>query len=238
MGELLGQDGPNQEKAETASEKEHFIPLEGKPDHHAETPEGYEHPGEKIESVSSGDRMFAPGMLIRDRDERIAQITKVYLVKETRFVEDARTDRMTGIRRPKKLVRPRVVARYADNTEKDLDITEFEAVYATLAKKPVTEQEDFHQLINYKLREHNFVLGELVQYGYRVGRLASILSEEGKFGIIGSETPFGKPGPRFSWLVDMNEVDYIEWDEAGLIKKNPDDSLYKPTLGKVSNPNI
>lgn len=238
MGELLGSDEPNQERSETVSEKEHFIPLEGKPDHHAEAPGEYEHPGEKIESVSSGDKMLAPGMLIRDQEERIAQIIKVYLVKETRFVEDALTDRMTGIRRPKKLVRPRVVARYADNTERDLDITEFEAVYANLAEKPVTEREDFHQLINYKLREHNFVLGELVQYGYRVGRLASILPEEGKFGIIGQEASFGKSGPRFFYLVDMNEVDYLEWDEAGLIKKNPDDSLYKPTLGKTPNPDI
>ncbi len=234
MGELLGSDEPKKERTETVSDKEHFIPLEGKPGHHAEAPKGYEHPGEKIESVSSGDRMFAPGMLIRDQEGRIAQITKVYLVKETHFVEDARTDRMTGIRRPKKLVRPHIVARYADNTEKDLDTTEFEAVYANLEKKPVTEQEDFHQLTNYELREHNFVLGELVQYGYRVGRLASILSEEGKFGIIGSETSFGKSGPRFFWLVDMNEVDYLEWDEAGLIKKNLNDSLYKPTLNKTS----
>jgi hypothetical protein len=83
---------------------------------------------------------------------------------------------------------------------------------------------------NIELRGHDFQLGEVVSFGNGVGTLAGADSENRKF-LIDAPKERGKGGANFIWSVDMDEVDYIVREETGAIKRNPDKSLFKPTLG-------
>lgn len=95
--------------------------------------------------------------------------------------------------------------------------------------------EEFSALTTIDLRGRQHRLGELVSFGNGVGKLAMIIpgsSEEETFVGIVAERERGKGGPRFVWKVRASEMHYVEHDEKGAIKRNPDNTIFKPTLQK------
>ena len=197
----------------------------------AEPPVEYQQPGKKMESFDSGILGYGAGILIRDKTGQIAEITSFYMVKETRWVEK----RVAGIKGPEKKVRPRVLVRYHDGTEKDLDMEEAEGpLYLSSQQAKLTDEEKLQHPTSFEARGHRYQLGDLVSYGYRVGKLVAIFPEKDKVGLTGREGKFGQTesATEYYWLVDMNEVDYLDREENGAIKKNTDGTLYKPSLNK------
>ena len=202
--------------------------LEGKPSPIVEDTEKLQ-PGEVMTSVQNGERFYVAGMLVRDKSGQMGQVVSVELIKDDEKYEDDDP----SIRRPKKLTNPKLTVRFADETVETFGPKTAlpEPVYAKGRLKP-TEEFKLSQLM---LREHIYWLGDLVSFGNGVGKLAMIIpsgdEKETYVGII-AEAERGKGGPRFVWRVKASEIDYIEHDEKGAIKRNPNNTIFKPTLSK------
>lgn len=215
----------------------HWRKLEGSGPK-VEDPEKLKQPGVLLESTYYQSH-FAPSILCRDKEGKIFQAVKVELKELTDndevdyLILDDRESK-AKIRRPKKLVKPELTAKYADGTQTKID-EGFVAVYSH-SKQSIGENEDFYEQSHFELRNHDFKLGDLVSFGNGVGRIALIVpGENPQFGIV-AEAVRGKGGPSFLWLVNANLVDYIINNEKGAIRHYLDNTPFKPTLGNPEFP--
>ena len=181
--------------------------------------------GRLIESAGRGDSIFAPGILVRDVNGELASVVDFQMVNDkTRY---GRED--PSIRRPKKLQNPIIRITYADGRQAEIDIdTSLTAVYNSGAAR-IQENEPFYDYSHIEVRGHEFRLGELVSFGDQIGTLAAIHPEE-KIVEISARVIWGKDTARYLYQVGLDQIDYIERVDGDL-KKNPDGTIYKPSLG-------
>lgn len=204
-----------------------------------EDPEKRKQPGQVIPSVRSGERHFAVGTIVRDENDRLAQVTNFTLVEDA---DNYKWDADPSIRRPKKMKNPELSVRYQDGLEKIFLVKPgiSRPVYAD-SKIAIQENEDFFDQSHLEIRGHDFRLGEFVSFGNGAGRLALIVPNDNpQFGIV-AQKERGQGGLTDVWLVSANEVDYIVHEDDGAIRRYPDNTLYKPTLGNPEfdqNPEI
>jgi len=181
---------------------------------------------EIIESVARGaeEQTFAPGVLVRDGENRLAHIVSfVYVADTTKY---GRED--PSVRRPQKLRNPIFTIRYEDGEEATIGPAQKMAAVFFNEMAKIKEDEAFFNESHLEIRGHVFKLGELVSFGNQIGTLA-IIYGDGTIGISAREV-WGKLSPRHLYRVNIDEVDFIE-RENGDIKKNPDGTIFKPTLG-------
>lgn len=201
-----------------------------------EDSEKIKQPGIIVESVTSGGFHFGKGILIRDDEGRIAQIENTALVADEEKYE---WDRDPSVRRPRKMTNPEIEVRYADGAQ-----IKFAAkqkmpppVYKQSGKQPIQENEDFYDQSHLELRGHDFRLGEFVSFGNGAGKLALIVpGDKPQFGIIAEKVRGGEDRTMHLWMVDADQVDFVFHNEKGAIKRYPDQTLYKPTLGNPEFP--
>lgn len=216
---------PNNDASSEPIKPRHFL-LEGTPGPKIDDHEKLQ-PGEVMTSVQNGDRFYVIGLLVRDESGQMGQLVSVELVKDDEKYEDDDP----SIHRPKKMTNPKLTVRFADETVKTFGPNTRlpEPVYRG---RSLNAGEEF-KLSAILLRDHIYHLGDLVSFGNGVGKLAMIIPGEGEketyVGII-AEAERGKGGPRFVWKVKASEMDYIEHDEKGAIKRNPDNTIFKPNL--------
>lgn len=247
MGEELSPEISKKDmEIDNPEEKSHWYILEGKLDSKIEDPEKLEQPGRMVDSVPYGDRHFAKGILVRDKDGRIAIVVNAFrrIDGDTEMYHQDDYDD-PSIRHPKVYTNPELDILYADNTLKRFKAkSQFPSPVYAETSKPIHGNEDFHEYSHLEVRGHDFRLGELVSFGNGIGRLAlithkdkspklggtDILELEQKFGIVARKER-GKGGETVLWMVDVEEVDYVVHDEKGAIKRYPDKTIFKPTLG-------
>jgi hypothetical protein len=233
MGEFVDDDKKNAQFRAPETGQREYIPMEGRPGPLIEDAEKRKQPGERLETVSRGTDYYAVGMLVRDPKGRLGQVAKVELV-ETKW-RPRQQDMDPFISEPERYTKPKVTVRYADQAEKSFTQRIPSPVYKTGGRvgQFEAEREHFANFTSIELRGHHFYLGELVSFGNGVGILAAIFPAENDqevfVGIVAEEER-GKGGPRFVWRVKAAEMDFIEHDENGAIRRNADNTIYKPTL--------
>lgn len=180
--------------------------------------------GRTIEAVGRGDSFFSHGMLVRDQEGQLAHILDYRMVADnSRYGRDD-----SSIRRPQKLANPVIRIEYADGHQAEIDVTTpLDAVY----NRPVKVQEDdpFYDYAHLEERGHDFQLGELVSFGDQIGALAAIYPDE-RMVEISARVIWGQDTARYLYQTSVDQIDYIVRDN-GDIKKNPDGTIFKPSLG-------
>lgn len=220
----------------TDSQKEgHFRIIDGSGPK-VEDPEKLKQPGEIMPSVQSSDAHYSPEMIVRDKDGRLSRVTSILLVEDT---ENYKEYDDPSIKKPSKMVNPEIDICYNDGVVVKIKVGSRlpRPVYKN-PERPVKEGEEFYEFSHLELRGYDFKLGELVSFGNGVGRLALINpGESPQLGIV-AESVRGKGGTETRlWAVDANLVDYVVHNEKGAIRRYPDSTLFKPTLGNSEFPN-
>lgn len=189
------------------------------------TPEIKENPEQIIETAERGSASFAPGVLVRDKIGQLATVVSFEIVPDK--TDYPRDD--PSIRHPDKYTNPLITIQYPDGRQAQIDIdTPLTAVYDRAMPAIKAGEPGFNES-HLEIRNHDYQLGELVSFGHQIGTLAVIYPDHQTVGISAREV-WGKQTPRHLYRVDIDKIDYIERVDGDL-KKNPDGTIYKPTLG-------
>ncbi len=214
----------------------HFLDLG--PGAKIENLEKREQFGVRLETAEWGERRFATGTLGKDEKGQPFQVIAIEFQEITDEAEIAKITahgKEKGIVAQKKLADPMVTIQYADGSFRKTKKKLLASYYDKKAE--IKEGEDFYEDTHLELRSHDFKLGELVSFGDRFGKLAMIASgDQIQFGVVAETSSASKDRTAYLWLVDANLVDYIVHNEKGAIKRYPDHTLFKPTLGNPDFP--
>lgn len=179
-----------------------------------------------IQSTQIGSLQFTPTMLVRDEKGIVAQVESIQLVNDPIFDRQGPS-------------LPEITLRYADGTGRtkmmktyhmEKETKPIHPAYYEAHLYPVQENEDFYELSRFEKEDNALVLGDLVQFDERLGRLALIVpGPKPKIGVLTTKEKGGH-GRQYLWLVDADQAFSVIHQENGDVVKNPDGTLYRPTV--------
>lgn len=177
-----------------------------------------------VESAPRGAYQFVPEMIVLDKDKNIATVTDFQTIPDTFAYK--RDD--PSVRHPLEYTNPVIKIRYDNGEEKEVGVGEaLVPIYDSKIRKDIAEDDPHYQQINIEARSHRYQLGDLVSFGDQIGTLAIIHSDQTV--TISARVVWGKETPRYLYRAPIDQMDYIERDN-GDIKKNPDGTIFKPSL--------
>lgn len=217
MGESLTDDFQNE-----INSVEQVLQMVISPDRPAEVKSERQY--QILESVQAGAKSYGRGVLVEDETGRLAQVTDFRLIKDsTRYGREDST-----VRKPKVQTNPEFTLSYADGTQR-VTMKPPKTLSIDWQALPLDEHDPFYEMTYVEIRGHRFQVGELVSFGSQVGTV-TVINPDKQTLAIGAREVFEKETPYHLYQVNINDIDYIVRDN-GDIKRNPDKTTFKPSLG-------